>query len=157
MATGAQCLLLIFALIVLVQSGSALRCWECQSNSNQLCGDLSNTTEHHRLFHDRLCEQGVTNFYQNHVQVCRKIVKKEYGQRIVIRSCSTLNPDEQGITDGVCGQSMLGSRSSTIESCHICSTDLCNSATSTSAMQLLYASTLLLAIYNFFSSKESAI
>ncbi|XP_012059066.1 PREDICTED: uncharacterized protein LOC105622256 [Atta cephalotes] len=115
--------------------GSALRCWVCSSNVNIMCNDPMNTTDHQAAFHIKTCDPGP---YGSSKPICRKIVKREYGERIIIRQCSTPYHDEIDIIDGQCGNSMIQPRRDVIESCHICSSDLCNSATTISAMKLLY-------------------
>lgn len=139
-------MLVIFGLVVLSQSGLALRCWDCTSDKNVLCGDPLNSTEHQSAFHTKFCETG------SYEPVCRKIVKRENNARIVIRQCSTLNVDEADITDGPCSTTMtLGP--SIIESCHICSTDLCNSATGASITQSLFVVALAIIGYRSLQSK----
>lgn len=151
MISSERAVLMVFGVILLVTSGSALRCWVCSSNVNTMCDDPMNTTDHSAAFHIRTCEQYPTG-YGTSKPICRKIIKRDYGERIVIRQCSTPNHDESNIVDGSCGTSMIQAGRDVIESCHICSTDLCNSATSASAMQLLYAGALCL-VYIFHSSK----
>lgn len=58
-------------------AGSALKCWDCASNFNALCGDPMNITEHHATFHTKVCE---SSFYETSKPICRKIVKR--GKRI---------------------------------------------------------------------------
>jgi len=72
----------------------------------------------------------------------------EHGDRVVIRQCSVPYHDEIDIVDGPCGSSMTQQEHD--ESCHICSTDLCNSATTASTMQLLYAGALALLVFYQF-------
>ncbi|XP_076662106.1 UPAR/Ly6 domain-containing protein crok [Halictus rubicundus] len=145
--------LVVFGLVLLAQSGSALRCWVCASNSNSLCGDPMNITEHQAMFHAKVCDNGP---YDSSKTICRKIVKRENGDRVVIRQCSTPNVDEADITNGPCS-AMAISGPSVIESCHICSTDLCNSATGVSIQRSLYIVALALIGYNFFQSKYTAV
>ncbi|XP_020298768.1 uncharacterized protein LOC109863002 isoform X1 [Pseudomyrmex gracilis] len=156
MISNERAVLIIFAITLFVTSGSALRCWVCSSNVNVVCDDPMNTTEHHTTFHARDCNEysrdHLSGHYGNSRAVCRKIVKRDYGQRIVVRQCSTLNHDEIDIVDGTCGASAQQGPVE-IESCHICSTDLCNSATSVSTMQLLYAAVLVFVTYVFHQSK----
>lgn len=141
--------LVIFGLICVAQSGLALRCWDCASNMHSLCGDPLNITEHQAAFHTKYCEPGS---YETSKQICRKIVKREHGERVVIRQCSTPNVDEADITDGPCSATAMSGRS-IIESCHICSTDLCNSATSASIMQPLLIVSVAIVGYRFLPSK----
>lgn len=149
MAFKAEWIFVVLALLALARSGSALRCWDCASNMNNMCGDPMNTTEHQATFHTKICESGP---YESSKPICRKVVKKEYGERIVLRMCSTPNVDEVDIVDGAC--SSMGSMGrSVIESCHICSTDLCNSASGATATQLLYIGALALVGYRLFHSK----
>ncbi|KAK1132007.1 hypothetical protein K0M31_016149 [Melipona bicolor] len=66
-------MLVIFGLVVLAQSGLALRCWDCASNTNTLCGDPLNITDHQTLFHTKICETGP---YETPKHICRKTVRK---------------------------------------------------------------------------------
>jgi len=77
----------------------------------------------------------------------------EYGERIVIRQCSTPYHDEIDVIDGQCGNSMIQPGRDVIESCHICSSDLCNSATTISAMKLLYIIVIIFLACTFHQSK----
>ncbi|KOC65618.1 hypothetical protein WH47_01653, partial [Habropoda laboriosa] len=133
--------------------GSALQCWDCASNTNTLCGDPLNITQHQVTFHTKLCEAGS---YETSKHICRKIVKRDNGERVVIRQCSTPNVDEADIVDGPCSATAMSGRS-VIESCHICSTDLCNSATSVSVMQPLFVTALAIVGYCFLPSKHSVL
>ncbi|XP_068967095.1 UPAR/Ly6 domain-containing protein crok-like [Bombus flavifrons] len=142
-------MLVIFGLVVLSQSGLALRCWDCASNNNILCGDPLNITDHQAAFYTKLCETGS---YEPVKHVCRKIVRRENNERVVIRQCSTLNVDEGDITDGPCSTTMTSGRN-IIESCHICSTDLCNSATGASITQSLFVVALAIIGYRSLQSK----
>ncbi|CAK9810968.1 hypothetical protein ANTPLA_LOCUS6747 [Anthophora plagiata] len=153
MSSGLAWLLVVSGLIVFAQSGSALRCWDCASNKNALCGDPLNITEHQAIFHTKVCEAGT---YETSKHICRKIVKRENAERVVIRQCSTPNVDEADIVDGPCS-AMAVSGQNVIESCHICSTDLCNSATSVSVMQSLFVFALAIIGYCFFSSKHGIV
>lgn len=141
-------MLVIFGLVVLAQSGLALRCWDCASNTNTLCGDPLNITDHQTLFHTKTCERS----YETSKHICRKTVRKENGEQVVIRQCSTPNVDEADIIDGPCSGSAISSRN-VIESCHICSTDLCNFATSTSITQSLFIIALAIVSYRSLQSK----
>ncbi|XP_034186240.1 UPAR/Ly6 domain-containing protein crok [Osmia lignaria lignaria] len=145
--------LVIFSLVVLVRPGSALKCWDCASNMNALCADPMNVTEHQAMFHVKTCEAG---FYETSKPICRKIVKRENGERVVIRQCSTPNVDEADIHDGPCSAMAISSRN-VIESCHICSTDLCNSSTSASIMQPLFMLAMALIGYRYFQSKHGIV
>ncbi|XP_032662936.1 uncharacterized protein LOC116840392 [Odontomachus brunneus] len=142
---------IIVGVVLLVASGSALRCWDCSSNVNAMCADPMNTTDHQAAFHVRTCEPG---HYGSAKPICRKIVKREYGDRIVIRQCSTPYNDEINIDDGPCSSTMQSGHG-VIESCNICNTDLCNSATTASTTRLLYAGTLTLLACIFYQSKYS--
>ncbi|EZA51647.1 hypothetical protein X777_08831 [Ooceraea biroi] len=113
-----------------------------------MCNDPMNTTDHQAVFHISTCDPG---HYGSPKPICRKIVKREHGERVVIRQCSIPYHDEIDIVDGACGSSMTGQGRD--ESCHICSTDLCNSATTASTMRLLYAGALTLFVYTFYQSK----
>ncbi|KAH0945758.1 hypothetical protein HN011_004411 [Eciton burchellii] len=145
MISGGHATLLIFGLVLLATSGSALRCWVCSSNVNVVCNDPMNTTDHHAIFYVSTCDPG---HYGGLKPICRKIVKREHGDRVVIRQCSVPYHDEIDIVDGPCGSSMTQQEHD--ESCHICSTDLCNSATTASTMQLLYAGALALLVFYQF-------
>ncbi|XP_017876482.1 uncharacterized protein LOC108622880 [Ceratina calcarata] len=142
--------LVIFGLILLAQSGLALRCWNCASNVNAMCGDPLNVTDHHFNFHTPQCE---ASSYDTSKHICRKIVKKEDGERVVIRQCSTPYVDEADITDGPCGNTATISARGMVESCHICSTDFCNSATSASVMQPLFIAALAVVGHRSLQSK----
>ncbi|XP_014488211.1 PREDICTED: uncharacterized protein LOC106751703 [Dinoponera quadriceps] len=139
-----RAVIIIFGVILLVTSGSALRCWVCASNVNVMCKDPMNTTDHQATFHTRTCDSGN---YGSAKPICRKIVKREYGERVILRQCSTPNHDEVNIDDGPCSSTSQPGNDA-IESCHICSSDLCNSATSVPIMGILYAS-MALFTYNF--------
>ncbi|CAD1472381.1 unnamed protein product, partial [Heterotrigona itama] len=84
-----------------------LRCWDCASNMNALCGDPLNITEHQTMFHTKICETGS---YETSKHICRKIVKRVNGDRVVIRQCSTPNVDEVDIDDGPCSASAISGR-----------------------------------------------
>lgn len=142
---------IIYGVILLAATGSALRCWDCSSNVNVMCADPMNTTDHQAAFHIKTCEAG---HYGSSKPICRKIVKREFGERNVIRQCSTPYNDEINIVDGPCSSTMQSGHD-VIESCHICSTDLCNSATTASTTRLLYTGTLTLLAYIFYQSKYS--
>ncbi|KAM0735221.1 UPAR/Ly6 domain-containing protein crok [Formica fusca] len=143
--------MLILAVTLFVTSGSALRCWDCSSNVNVMCNDPMNTTDHQAAFHIKTCDTG---YYGSSKPICRKIVKQKYGERIVIRQCSTAYHDEVEIGNGLCGNSATQSERDVIESCHICNTDLCNSATDASATRLLYIGALISFAYIFQQSKH---
>ncbi|XP_036151105.1 uncharacterized protein LOC118648800, partial [Monomorium pharaonis] len=131
-------------------SGSALRCWVCASNVNTMCKDPMNTSDHNAAFHIRTCDPGP---YGSSKPICRKIVKREMGERVVIRQCSTPYHDEMDIIDGQCGNSMTQTGRDVIESCHICSSDLCNSGTISSATRLLYIIVMIFLAFTFHQSK----
>lgn len=78
------------------------------------------------------------------------------GDRVVIRSCAIPNHDETDITDGPCSPLMTNGRDM-VESCHICSTDLCNSASSLSTTQSLYIVGFILIGYRFFKSNYNRV
>ncbi|KAG7205531.1 hypothetical protein KM043_007509 [Ampulex compressa] len=149
MAYRAEWILAILGLVLLARSGTALRCWDCASNLNSMCGDPMNVSDHQATFHTKICGAGP---YETSKSICRKIVKRVNSQKVVIRQCSTPNIDEMDITDGECSPTATAGHGAT-ESCHICSTDLCNSASDASAMHLLYVAALALAGYRFLSSK----
>ncbi|XP_076639581.1 UPAR/Ly6 domain-containing protein crok [Colletes latitarsis] len=153
MSSRFEWMLLALGLVVLARSGSALKCWDCASNMNALCGDPMNITEHQSTFHTKICESG---YFETSKPICRKIVKRENGERVVIRQCSTPNVDEADITDGPCSAMAISGRSM-IESCHICSTDLCNSATSASIVQSLYVAALAVVGFRFFQPKYNVL
>ncbi|KAL6439285.1 hypothetical protein ACFW04_003871 [Cataglyphis niger] len=140
--------ILILGMAFFVTSGSALRCWVCSSNVNVMCNDPMNTTDHQADI--KTC---YTDHYSSSKAICRKIVKQDNGERIVIRQCSTPYHDEIDVVDGLCGNSMTQPGRGVIESCHICSTDLCNSATDASATRLLYIGALISFGYIFHQSK----
>ncbi|XP_003692758.1 uncharacterized protein LOC100872601 [Apis florea] len=144
--------LIVAGLAASIQSGSALRCWDCASNANSLCGDPMNITDHHSTFHTKICESGT---YETSKQICRKIVKRENGERVVIRQCSTPNVDEADIVDGPCSATAISTRN--LIECHICSTDLCNSAMGVSVTQSLFMVTLAIIGYRYLQSKYIAL
>lgn len=149
-STNVLSMYLVVFLAIFASSGYALRCWDCASNVNSMCNDPMNTTEHQALFHVKDCGRGS---YANVRTLCRKMVTREDGERVVIRSCYSPNHDEMDTTDGPCSTQTMSGRS-IIESCHICSTDLCNSANGLSTMRPLYLVGLGLAGYYFlFGSK----
>ncbi|XP_076752656.1 UPAR/Ly6 domain-containing protein crok [Xylocopa sonorina] len=148
MSTRLAWVLAIFGLLVIARSGSALQCWDCASNTNPLCADPLNVTDHQIKFHTKICE---TRSYDTLKHICRKIVKRENGERVVIRQCSTPNVDEADIVDGPCSASAITSRN-LIESCHICSTDLCNSAVSSAITQPLLIAALAIIGYRSLQS-----
>jgi hypothetical protein len=142
-------LVILLCVTLFVTSGSALRCWVCSSNVNSMCADPMNTSDHHSTFHIHTCEPAG---HYGSKSICRKIVKREFGERIVIRQCSTPYHDEVNTVDGPCSTNSQPGHD-VIESCHICSTDLCNSATSLPTTRLLYVGTLTLFAYIFYLSK----
>ncbi|XP_053978209.1 uncharacterized protein LOC128876125 [Hylaeus volcanicus] len=150
MSSRLEWMLLALGLVLLARSGAALRCWDCASNTNALCGDPMNITEHQSTFRTKVCESG---YYDTTKPICRKIVKRENGERVVIRQCSTPNVDEADIVNGPCSAMAISGRNM-IESCHICSTDLCNSATSAPIMLPLYVVAMAAIGYRFFQSKN---
>ncbi|XP_029158745.1 uncharacterized protein LOC114931016 [Nylanderia fulva] len=154
MISNERAAMLIFGVALFVTSGSALRCWVCSSNVNAMCADPMNTTDHQAAFHIRTCDTG---HYGTTKAICRKMVKREYGERIVIRQCSTPYHDELEVTDGLCGNTMTQPGRDVIESCHICSTDLCNSATDASATRLLYIGALISFAYVFLQQSKYGI
>ncbi|KAL2735564.1 hypothetical protein V1478_003204, partial [Vespula squamosa] len=134
--------------IVLMALSSALRCWECSSHMNAMCGDPMNSTDHQAMFHVKECGRGP---YASSKPICRKMVKRDGGDRVVIRSCAIPNHDETDITDGPCSPLMTNGRDM-VESCHICNTDLCNSASGLLTTQSLYIAGFILIGYRFFES-----
>ncbi|KOX72519.1 hypothetical protein WN51_03113, partial [Melipona quadrifasciata] len=136
-------------IILIYVIGLALRCWDCASNTNTLCGDPLNITDHQTLFYTKICD---TELFETSKRICRKTVRKENGEQVVIRQCSTPNVDEADIVDGPCSGSAISGRN-VIESCHICSTDLCNSATGTSITQSLFIIALAIVSYRSLQSK----
>lgn len=149
MASNTFWISLVCLLAIFTSSGSALRCWDCSSNTNQMCNDPMNTTDHQALFHVADCKTGQ---YANVKTVCRKIVMREDGQRVIVRSCSIPNHDEMENNDGACSPQIMSGH--IIESCHICSTDLCNSASGLSTMRSLYFVGLCLIGHLFFSESK---
>ncbi|XP_043501034.1 uncharacterized protein LOC122523392 [Polistes fuscatus] len=144
--------LLPIFLIIFANSGSALKCWDCSSHTSAMCGDPMNSTDHQVMFHVKDCGRAL---YNNNRSICRKMVIRDGGERIVIRSCAVPNTDEMEITDGICGS--LTSNQGITESCHICSTDLCNSASGLSTTLSLYIAGFILVGYRFFQSKYDQI
>lgn len=140
---------LVVLLAIFTSSGFALRCWDCSSNVNQMCNDPMNTTDHQAMFHVTDCKSVQ---FANVKMICRKIVTREDGQRVIIRSCSIPNHAEMESTDGVCDPQIMSGR--IIESCHICSTDLCNSASGLSTMRSLYFAGLCFIGHLFFSKSN---
>lgn len=65
--------MLYFSLFFYFLTGSALRCWECSSHMNAMCGDPMNTTEHQAIFHVKECGRGP---YASSKPICRKMVKR---------------------------------------------------------------------------------
>lgn len=128
----------LLLLIALVQCASALKCWQCTSNLSPACGDPMNNTEHHGTFHIQDCDSTSQHPYSYGRHVCRKVVRRVHGQREIIRQCAEPTPEERDITDGPCSQ-MAQPSYVTVESCHICSTDFCNSATSISGKSFIFA------------------
>ncbi|XP_017758444.1 PREDICTED: uncharacterized protein LOC108549537 [Eufriesea mexicana] len=153
MSSGLTFVLVICGLVVLAQSGLALRCWDCVSNTSNMCRDPLNITEHQKMFHTKTCE---AVSYEMSKQICRKIVKRENGERVVIRQCSTPNVDEADIVDGPCSATTTAGQS-IIESCHICSTDLCNSAMGASITQPLFIAALATIGYRSLQTKYNAV
>ncbi|XP_015518517.2 UPAR/Ly6 domain-containing protein CG9338 [Neodiprion pinetum] len=118
----------LFVLAAVLYQGEALRCWHCSSDSSPDCGDVITYSEHNRQFHTADCEADLRqNPYTFARPVCKKIVEIKNGARIVIRKCDSPLPDERDITDGVCSTVPSPSHV-TVESCHVCTTDLCNGA-----------------------------
>ncbi|XP_011157438.1 uncharacterized protein LOC105194283 [Solenopsis invicta] len=150
MVSAMRTALIIFGLTLFITSGSALRCWVCASNVNSMCKDPMNTSDHNAAFHIRTCDPGP---YGSSKPICRKIVKREMGERVVIRQCSTPYHDEMDTIDGQCGNSVTQAGRDVIESCHICSSDLCNSATAVSATRLIYIAVIILSALTFHQSK----
>lgn len=79
----------------------------------------------------------------------------ENGERVVIRQCSTPNVDEADIVDGPCSATAISTRN--LIECHICSTDLCNSAMGVSVTQSLFMVTLAIIGYRYLQSKYIAL
>ncbi|KAG6796074.1 hypothetical protein HZU73_08714 [Apis mellifera caucasica] len=152
MSSVSSWILVVVGLIVSIQSGSALQCWDCASNTNPLCGDPMNVTDHHGIFHVKTCESGI---YDTSRKICRKIVKRENGERVVIRQCSTPNVDEADIVDGPCSATAISTRN--LIECYICSTDLCNSAMGVSVTRSLFMVTLTIIGYCYVQSKYIAL
>ncbi|XP_012267569.1 uncharacterized protein LOC105692736 [Athalia rosae] len=126
MSAVLQVTLLVLAAVL--HQGSALRCWECSSNSSPECGDPITDSEHHQRFHTKDCDATLSQHpYSYEKSVCRKTVQRSNGKKVVIRACAIPYPDERDITDGVCSTVPTASHI-TIESCHVCTTDLCNGA-----------------------------
>ncbi|XP_015178518.1 PREDICTED: uncharacterized protein LOC107067473 [Polistes dominula] len=145
MVSNTSWMILAIFLIIFANSGSALRCWDCSSHTSAMCGDPMNSTDHQVMFHVKECGRGM---YNNNRPICRKTVLKDGGERIVIRSCAIPNIDENDITDGTCG-SLAKNNQGITESCHICSTDLCNSASGLSTTLSLYIVGFIFIGYRF--------
>ncbi|XP_033229860.1 uncharacterized protein LOC117181376 [Belonocnema kinseyi] len=144
----------LFVLIGLVQYATSLKCWQCTSNLSAGCGDPMNNTEHHGTFHIQDCDATSQHPYSYGRHLCRKIVRRVHGQREIIRQCTEPTPEERDITDGPCSQ-MAQPSYVTIESCNICSTDFCNSATSLSGKSFAFATVGALLSCYFSTSKLS--
>ncbi|XP_031830784.2 UPAR/Ly6 domain-containing protein crok-like [Nomia melanderi] len=154
MSSRIEWMLVIFGLVLLAQSGSTLQCWNCSSDLEPLCGDLINITDYQRRFYATDCDEHIFDFI---IPVCRKIVKTENGKRVVKRECWSVYKHQAHITDGPCNPLLKLDGISDNEYCFICSTDLCNSATSASILQSLYVVTLGFVGYHFFQSKYNFI
>ncbi|XP_024939157.1 uncharacterized protein LOC107266125 isoform X2 [Cephus cinctus] len=136
---------------------SALHCWSCSSDATPDCADPLNATEHNKLFHTKACEGTMSpHHYLNEKPVCRKTVQYVSGERRVIRACSVPNPDERDIVDGPCTHLTTASYI-TIESCHICNTDYCNTATYVSGSWLISVAAMAAAAVGGFSTMSIAI
>lgn len=138
-----------FALLAIaahVQPGWAIKCWVCTSTMSKDCGDPMNATEHNRNFHTRDCDGTIpqSSYGYNEKNVCKKIVQRENGQLVIVRSCAIPNPDEREITNGPCGPHAATQSQVTIESCHICNSDYCNGANSISGIQMFQACAIAL-------------
>lgn len=121
----------ILVLVAVLHQGSALECWQCDSNSSPECDDPITQSEHHKSFHIKNCDSTLSTYRStSEKQICRKTVQIENGKKVVIRACSLPYPQERDITDGVCSPDTVPSNT-IIQSCHICSTDVCNGAHST--------------------------
>ncbi|XP_008552222.1 uncharacterized protein LOC103574533 [Microplitis demolitor] len=142
MASNYVWIFAVVAFAFLIQSGESLRCWSCVSDQPGACGDPLNITSHHQTFHTRDCDSTANqnSYVYNEKFVCKKVVQRENGRLVVRRSCEIPGPEERDIKDGKCVAHDTTHSHVTMVSCHICSTDLCNSATSLSGSKVFLIS-----------------
>ncbi|KAK0179089.1 hypothetical protein PV327_007912 [Microctonus hyperodae] len=150
----------IFAIVAfafVIQSGAALRCWTCTSDRSPECGDPMNITEHHKDFHTRDCEAAANpnSYGYNEKSICKKLVQRENGRLVVRRSCEIPGPEERDITNGPCASHDTTHSHVTVVSCHICNTNLCNSATSMSGSKLFFLSSIIFVASRFMPALRS--
>ncbi|KAF7990312.1 hypothetical protein HCN44_000117 [Aphidius gifuensis] len=132
MASNINWIIATLTFAVIIQSGMALRCWTCTSDRSPECGDPMNITEHQRNFQTRDCEAtSSASMYGSSVQsICKKMVTRENGRTVIRRSCEIPTQEEKNIQNGPCPPNAAVGSHIIVESCHVCSSDLCNSAIS---------------------------
>ncbi|XP_015109033.1 uncharacterized protein LOC107035905 [Diachasma alloeum] len=158
MASSINCMFAALAFALAIQSGTALQCWICHSDSSSQCEYLGNATEHTRISFLRDCnsQQSQTSYGYNERYICRKIVYTQGGRTTTSRQCDTLRADERDIKDGPCGHQIASEYSTrSIVSCNICSTDACNSGTSITGSRLFQLFAIILAVTPFLTGVKS--
>ncbi|XP_034934728.1 protein quiver-like [Chelonus insularis] len=157
MASNSFWILALVAFVFLIQSSVSLRCWTCTSDRSPECGDPMNITQHHKDFHTRDCEATASqnSYAYNERSICKKLVQRENGREVIRRSCEIPGPEERDITNGPCASHDSTHSHVTIVSCHICNTDLCNSATSLSGSQILFLTAIAFVASSFVPAIKS--
>ncbi|EDW12935.1 uncharacterized protein LOC6577528 [Drosophila mojavensis] len=125
MQTMEKCVLAVVVLCFLLQTASAIKCWECRSDSDPKCGDpFDNST---LAITD--CQQASELEHLKGVRptMCRKIRQKVHGEWRYFRSCAYMG--EPGIEgDERFCLMRTGSYNIFMEYCTCNSKDGCNAA-----------------------------
>ncbi|XP_063989866.1 uncharacterized protein LOC135169077 [Diachasmimorpha longicaudata] len=158
MASSVNCMIAALAFALAIQSGAALQCWICNSDSFSQCDHLGNATEHTKISFLRDCnsQQSQTPYGYNEKYICRKMVYTQGGRTTTQRQCDTLRADERDIKDGPCGHQISTEYSSrSMVSCNICSTDACNSGTSITGSAIFQVFAIILAVTPLLAGVKS--
>ncbi|XP_018009478.1 U-scoloptoxin(05)-Sm1a [Hyalella azteca] len=120
--TKAAAILMAFLAFV-VHSGSAIRCWDCNSKFDPRCGH--GHFDNHTLETVDCDQISYTHLGNAKAKYCRKVIQYIEGTERTIRSCGWLD-DARAITHDGC-YSRTGTKDIMITFC-TCEADSCNSA-----------------------------
>ncbi|XP_064457755.1 UPAR/Ly6 domain-containing protein crok-like [Ornithodoros turicata] len=128
---------LSLCLCLLLGTGSAIKCWECNSRADPRCEDpFDNTT----LPISECKARSLIHYPGLEATMCRKIRQKVYGSWRFIRSCAFLGVPGEGTYDENYCLMRTGTYDVFVETCTCNSKDGCNPAPRTRATAWLLLS-----------------
>ncbi|XP_057337817.1 uncharacterized protein LOC130675928 [Microplitis mediator] len=150
MAQSSQFIILSVLLVLFIHQGSAIKCWECRSDSDPKCADpFDNSTV---PIAD--CSEKKELDYLPNVKstLCRKIRQKVNGVWTYIRNCAYLGEPGIGGDERFCLM-RTGSYNIFMEYCTCNSKDGCNASTSIQSSWLLSLAAGLLTLGYYLTAK----